>query len=61
MMTTAEVSELAIYLDLIGGKDILYFETSDDATEAANRIRRDAPDVQVRASYNKVYLDGALD
>lgn len=45
------------YLKRCKGQDILVFATSEEATEVARKLRQSlAGDVNVSASYNKVWL-----
>ena len=48
--------DLRAYLQEHGGQDILIFDTPDEASEAAWVLRESNPDVDVKASYNKVFL-----
>lgn len=44
------------YLDYCGGSDLLVFEDSDEATAAVRALRRDYPELIVKASYNRVRI-----
>lgn len=59
-MTTVEESvdvDLCQYLAACEGLDVLEFDDSATASDKARALRRRVgPDVEVRASYNKVYL-----
>ena len=49
-------TDLEHYLRNCGGRDILIFASSHEASEAAHAIRERHPEVDTRASYHKVIL-----
>jgi len=57
-MTTAVLSPFAEYIAAVGGRDILLFATAAEASDAAHALRDQNGDdeIEVKASYNKVFI-----
>jgi hypothetical protein len=47
---------LVAYIDRCGGQDILVFDTANQASDAAHRVRKRSPELHVEARYDKVFL-----